>query len=436
MAARSSSRATSRVNRDEFYLLAEHVSHQLKRRELVRVLWHLLYALGVGILILLMLPRLVWAGGPRYVAGVSYFAAGTKGVPLTWAQGTVNYYTDQGNLSPILPGPTADAFVASAFSQWTSIPTAAVSATQAGHLAEDVSSANVIVNPDGSITVPSDILPTAVNTPVGIVYDLDGSVTDALLGLGAGSASSCFTNAVFGGIDNLGTNANFLHALVILNGNCAQTSTQLPDVQYRLVRVLSRVLGLDWSQVNDNIFTRNPVPTPADYAGFTIMHATDPINCIPISLCYPNADMPKMDDQAALSRLYPVTTQNQANFPDKQLFYETTIRIQGSVRFVDAHGQPAQPMQGVNVVARWIDPTTGQPSRQYVAASVSGFLFAGNVGKHANGFNDSTGQPLTALAPMIPRLKDHSISPACKFRTARAAPSTNSAWRRLIRCGP
>jgi len=179
----------------------------------------------------------------------------------------------------------------------------------------------------------------------------------------------------------------------------------LPDVQYRLVRVLGRVLGLDWSQVNDNIFTRNPVPTPADYAGFTIMHATDPINCIPISLCYPNADVPKMDDQAALSRLYPVTTQNQANFPDKQLFYETTIRIQGSVRFLDANGQPAQPMQGVNVIARWIDPTTGQPSRQYVAASVSGFLFAGNVGNPATGFNDSTGQPFNRFGSDDPTVE-------------------------------
>ncbi|HLB89706.1 MAG TPA: IPT/TIG domain-containing protein [Terriglobales bacterium] len=405
MAACSLFRTATGVNRAKFHLVVKYVSHELDCRELVRVLRSLLCVLGAGIVISFVLPQLVRAGGPRYVAGVSYFAAGTKGVPLTWAQGAINYYTDQGDLSPILPGPTADAFVASAFSQWTSIPTAAVSATQAGHLAEDVSGANVIVNSDGTITVPSDILPGAVSTPVGIVYDLDGSVTDALLGQGAGSASSCFTNAAFGGIDNFGTNANFLHALVILNGNCAQTSAQLPDVQYRLVRVLGRVLGLDWSQANVNVFTRNPAPTSADYAGFTIMHATDPINCVPISLCYPNADVPKMDDQAALSRLYPVTTQNQANFSGKQLFYETTIRIQGSVCFVDANGQPAQPMQGVNVVARWIDPATGQPSRQYVAASVSGFLFAGNAGNPATGFNDSTGQPFNRFGSDDPSVE-------------------------------
>src|SRR5579872_7087403 len=118
------------------------------------------------------------AGGPRYIAGVSYFNQGTVGTPLTWAQGAVSYYTDQGSLSLTVSGPQGDALVADAFSQWTSISTAAVSVTRAGQLAEDVSSANVFRNPDGSITMPADIMPTATGTPVGIVYDVDGTVTD------------------------------------------------------------------------------------------------------------------------------------------------------------------------------------------------------------------------------------------------------------------
>ena len=84
------------------------------------------------------------------------------------------------------------------------------------------------MNPDGSITMPSDILPSATGTPVGIVYDAHGSVTDALLGLGAGDPSQCFYNAALGGDDNLSTGANFLHALVVLNGNCAQTWLSFP----------------------------------------------------------------------------------------------------------------------------------------------------------------------------------------------------------------
>ena len=98
-----------------------------------------------------------------------------------------------------------------------------------------------------------------------------------------------------------------------------------------------------------------------------------------------------MDDQAALSRLYPVTAQNASSFPGKQILSTTTVRVFGSVYFSNASGLDGQGMQGVNVLARWIDPSTGQPSRAYAAASVSGFLFAGNAGNFITGFNDPTG---------------------------------------------
>ena len=219
-----------------------------------------------GLLILFVPPA--QAGGPKYVAGVTYFNQGLAGTPVTWAQGTVNYYTDQGDLSPILPGPSADALVADAFSQWTSIPTAAVVATHGGQLAEDVNGSNVYRNSDGTITMPADIEPSAVDKPVGIVYDEDGSVTDAFLGQGAGDPSQCFGNAVFGGTDNYSVDAQFLHALVIMNGNCAQSSSQLTNVEYRLVRVLGSVLGLGWSQANLNAITGNPRPTQDDFQAF------------------------------------------------------------------------------------------------------------------------------------------------------------------------
>ena len=333
------------------------------------------------------------AGGPRYVAGASFFDPSVKGMPLTWAQTPINYYTDQGDLSPVLPHPTADAFVADAFTRWTSIQTAALAVNQAGQLSEDVNGSNVILNSDGTITVPADILPTATNKPIGIVYDADGTVTDALLGSGAGSAADCFTNAAYGGPDNFSSDGHLVHALVVINGNCAKTSSQLPDVEYRLVRVLGRVLGLDWSQLNLNVITGSPHPVSADYAGFPIMHQMDPISCVPISACYPNADQPKMDDVAAVFRLYPVTPQNQSLFPGKHPFADNTGRVHGSVYFVAASGQPVQPMQGVNVVARWIDPASHQPSRQYALASVSGFFFHGNAGNSVTGLVDPSGQP-------------------------------------------
>ena len=348
-------------------------------------------------LLVIFLP-MARAGGPRYIAGINYFNPGTVGTPLTWAQGEIDYYTDQGSLSSTVSGPQADALVADAFSQWTSIATAEISATRAGQLAENVSGTNVYRNSDNSITMPADILPTATGTPVGIVYDVDGTVTDALLGQGAGDPSECFGNAVFGGLDNFGTNAYFLHALVVLNGNCVVQLSD-PDVEYRLVRVLGQVLGLGWSQTNLKVQTGNPPPTANDYVGFTIMHAIDSPSCVPISLCYSNGGkvnpyQPKMDDQAALARLYPGPT-----------FSASTGRIHGKVYFASAGGLPGQGMQGVNVVARWIDPGTGLPSGAYAAASVSGFLFAGNVGTTVTGFNDSTGQPFNRYGSNEPTLE-------------------------------
>src|SRR5207248_8150104 len=176
---------------------------------------------------------------------------------------------------------------------------------------------------------------------IGIVYDEDGTVIDALLGSGASAALYCAGNSVIGGIDNLGTNAQFLHALIIMNGNCAQSSSQLPDLQYHLVRVIGRVLGIDWSQANLNVITRNPPPIAGDYSGFPVMHQIDPVSCIPVSICYSNHGavspaQPKLDDQAALSRLYPVTAQNLATFPGKQIFSQARDRVYGSVFFTYA----------------------------------------------------------------------------------------------------
>jgi hypothetical protein len=317
------------------------------------------------------------AGGPAFVAGSGY-NPGVQGQALTWANGSVQYFTDQGDLSPILPGAQADSFVAAAFSTWTSISGVALTASQGGHLAEDVNGSNIETDGDGIVTAPVDIVSSATGTPVGIVYDYDGTVTDALLGEGAGGLSDCFTNAVYGGPDNFSTGGNIVHALVVINGVCAATTAQLPDVQYRLIRILGRIAGLGWSQANPNVSTRNPPPASDDFEGFPVMHFTDLISCVPISACYPDATVLKMDDIDALARLYPSSGNPQPSG-----------RVYGSVYFTDASGNAVQPMQGVNVVARLI--VSGQPSRQYVATSVSGFSFCGNAGNIIDGYVDGNG---------------------------------------------
>jgi len=146
--------------------VATRISQRPWPARLRRLLCLLLYT-PLAIFLMLLLPEIGSAGGPRYVAGVSYFDPATKGTPVTWAQGSISYYTDQGDLSPLLLHAAADLFVANAFSRWTSIPTAAVATTLAGQLGEDVNGTNVIANGNGTFTMPSDILPTAVNKACG-----------------------------------------------------------------------------------------------------------------------------------------------------------------------------------------------------------------------------------------------------------------------------
>ena len=331
------------------------------------------------------------AGGPLYVAGVSGFDAGSAGTPLTWAGGQVTYYTDRGDLSSVLSGATADALVADAFSRWTSVSTAALAITRGGQLDEDVSGANV-TRTGTLLTMPADVQPGS-NKPVAIVYDYTGAVIDALLGAGSSGAASCDSNMVVGGPDRFTADGHLAHALVIINGNCATSST-IPLLRYRLVRmlgrVLGRVLGLDWSQLNDNVATKTPPPGNDDYAGFPMMHPAGSL-CSSGYGCVYNADQLRMDDRAAISRLYPVTPENAANFSGKQAFATATARVRGVVRFPDWDGAPGAGMQGVNVVARLVDAVTGKALRSVAAASVSGFLFRGNAGNAITGFAPTGG---------------------------------------------
>ena len=331
----------------------------------------------------LLCPMQLLAGGPRRVAGVWGFNAGLSGTTITWANGVISYYTDQGDLSPVMPHADADALVADAFSRWTSVSTAAVTATQAGQLDEDVNSTNV-TRVSGGLSLPLDIQAKSAK-PVAIVYDADGAVTNALLGDGA--FADCDQNAVIVDVDRYTPDAHFAHALVVLNGNCVPSAADVPAFRYRLVRALGALLGLDWSQLNDNVVTGNPSPTSDDYAGFPLMHYSGAL-CSAAAGCLPNADQLRMDDRAAVARLYPATSSAEG----KQAFSAMTARVRGSVRFPAWQGTPGQGMQGANVIARLIDPNTKLASRAQAASSVSGFLFRGNAGNVVTGYTDATGQ--------------------------------------------
>src|SRR5438045_8830427 len=79
-----------------------------------------LLRLGFSATILVLCALTSRAGGPARVAGSAYFYSTVEGRTLTWPQGDITYYIDQGNLSTMLPNSQANALVARAFAHWTS----------------------------------------------------------------------------------------------------------------------------------------------------------------------------------------------------------------------------------------------------------------------------------------------------------------------------
>jgi len=332
---------------------------------------------------LLLAAQPAAAGGPRWVAGPAYFAPSTLGQPIVWKGGVVPYYTDLGPLSPTVTQAQANAMVAAAAALWSGVPTAALRIGAAGSLAEDVSGANFFVGTDG-LTMPADVESSATATPLGIIYDADGSVLDALEGEGASDPDSCVTNGVTTVVDNFAIDATIAHALIIVNGLCATDLAHVALVQYELLRGFGRILGLDWSQANDQMFPANI--TLAGLLGWPLMHPVEKLCNSNGNPCMTGTIAPRLDDVAALSRLYPVTFENIKDFDGKSVTATVTISISGTVSFRTGQG-----MQGVNVVARPLVPGTGLPDFRYPASAVTGAFFTGNLGNLIGGFTDNLG---------------------------------------------
>ena len=72
-----------------------HEGHEGTRRKMpLRLIDGRLGCVALSLVLSVIAPQAALAGGPRYVAGISYFDPSTKGTPLTWSQGVINYYTD------------------------------------------------------------------------------------------------------------------------------------------------------------------------------------------------------------------------------------------------------------------------------------------------------------------------------------------------------
>jgi hypothetical protein len=349
----------------------------------------------------LLAPGAAVAGGPRYVAGVSYFNPAAGGQPAHWANGQLNYYVDRGPLSASVTNQQATAMVDAAAALWNAIPTAGVALTDMGPLNEDVSGGNIVVSGAGFavtnqqtsqlglIAQPADVTPAATGFPLGVIFDADGSVIEAVFGTGASQPDSCQNNGVLTWIDNVNPDATIAHAILLLNGRCATSAALLQMMSFELERAFGQILGLDYAQVNSSALTSAGAARAAELEGWPVMQPISGL-CGPSGgACIPNPTALGWDDIAALNRIYPITASNMASFPGKQITATATVSIQGTISFRTGVG-----MQGVNVVARPLD-ANGNPMYQYTVSFVSGAYFSGSHGNPVTGFDDANGNPLT-----------------------------------------
>jgi hypothetical protein len=345
---------------------------------------------------LALIPAAAFAGGPKFVAGTSYFDPAVVGEPVRWAGGLVNYYVDRGPLNGAIGNQQATAMVDAAAALWSAVPTAGVTLVDKGPLNEDVNGANILVNSMSQFAAPADVTPAATGYPLAVIYDADGSVIDGLYGAGASAPESCQFNGVFVWIDNLETDAAIAHGVILLNGLCATNPNLIAMMSYQIERAFGRILGLDYAQVNPGALNNGE---PGGTMGWPVM---DPLSgvCGPTGgVCIPDPAELRYDDIAALNRIYPITAANLAGFPGKQITAANTVSIHGTVAFRTGYG-----MQGVNVVARPLD-SNGNPLYQYTVTAVTGALFSGSHGNPVTGWMDSNGNPFSMWGSEDPALQ-------------------------------
>ena len=349
----------------------------------------------------------LWAGGPRWVTGPPFFT--TAGAPVVWYTNQPMYFTDPGDLSDSVNHAAADAMVAAAAAVWN-VPTASLVLTQGGTLSEHVSGANTFLGPSG-VLFPADVQGgNYLAVQIAVIYDSDGSVTDLLLGNGASDPSGCLQNGVTESVDSIVPAGYVEHAVLILNGRCtgidpaAQT-----QMQYQLMRAFGRVLGLGWSQTNDNVFTGSPQPTLNQALHWPIMHPID-IICGPYSYqCLPQPFTLRPDDLSALETLYPIPKGTASQGKTDTL--QSANNIYGKLQFPNGQG-----MQGVNIlVRRWQQYTPPSSAEDwFTASSVTGTIFRQSNGNPVTGPDptfagtEGTGNPgyegyyNVARVPMLP----------------------------------
>lgn len=323
----------------------------------------------------LAMATAAWAGGPRFVTGTQYPTAGQF---MAFYTPQVTYSTDPGTLSSLVTHAQSDAMVAAAAAVWN-VPTATLTLTQNGELAEHVSSNNTYFN-GTEVVFPADVEATNyLKIPIAVIYDTDGSVTDLLLGSGASSPSGCRQNGVTEFVDGFGATGTIEHAEIVLNGLClTSAAASLTQMQYQVMRAFGRVLGLAWSQVNDNVFTGATQPTAMQMQNWPVMHPIDVVCGLYTYQCMQNAFTLRPDDLSALALLYPVTAANVT--AGKTVSTANGAFVEGWTSFSTGQG-----MEMLNVAVTETEASGAIWESWQTASGVSGVMYQTDTGNPVSG---------------------------------------------------
>ncbi len=280
-------------------------------------------------LMLIIVGATVWAGGPLQII--------RQGVALRWnpAQ-AVPVVFDNGPLSAVLTRDQGAAALREILQIWEDVPTASITFSDEGFLAVDVDATNVM---------PFLNNVTAEGSP--IIFDVDGSIIDLVIGNNSSNLVLGFANSFITDFQDDFFDGGF----AVLNGVQANLS---PSSSFRktVLHEIGHLIGLDHTQAGQQFFFNSgqfgfvPMMFPFIARGPTIL---------------------RLDDRAWVSWLYP-----------EPGFAAGSGTISGSIR-----RRPGGPFAGSNVVAVPVSqqtPAGGLTEGVDHVSAVSDFLLVGDGG--------------------------------------------------------
>ena len=269
-----------------------------------------------------------------------------SGEVVAWSMTPIPFTPDQGALG-LFSNIEAIDVTGDLFKVWEDVESSSVSFEQNGVLAEDITGDNIF---EFLNNLDSDTSP--------IIFDDDGSVTDAIFGFSANRVTIGFAAPFNVAVTEDGTRSHVENGWAVLNGRFFDGMSapgDIAEIDFKgtFVHEFGHYIGLSHTQINaEQLFISDPTDVPSMF---------------PVAIDGMGINL-TADDIAAVSSLYP-----------GPLFANTTAVISGRVFMPDGISH----FQGGNIIARnTLDP------RKKAYSSVSGFLHSDPDEPGDGGSND------------------------------------------------